>query len=221
MSKDLHIRLIDPSAQTARALFTLGDAPVAVEGVQKLASRWLKLFMTPKGSHPTRKEEGTLFPSLISGNVADLASVEGDVMSESELPACISLTRGESKRAIAVIKCKCGNERAHSACGPAGGTLPYHVIKKQFVHSGWLVHEKNATCPMCQRRIKQQREQERKSERVLSRGDIRSIFRALDRLFDENKKNFPLSIDSIDQSIADQLMVPKKWVVDIRRQMFY
>lgn len=80
MSKDLYIRLIDPSAQTARALFTLGDAPVAVEGVQKLASRWLKLFMTPKGSHPTRKEEGTLFPSLISGNVADLASVEGDVL---------------------------------------------------------------------------------------------------------------------------------------------
>jgi hypothetical protein len=80
MSRDLHIQLIDPSLQTARALFTLGPAPIDVDGVQKLANRWLKLFMTPKGSHPYRKEEGTLFPSLVSGNVADLASVEGDVL---------------------------------------------------------------------------------------------------------------------------------------------
>jgi hypothetical protein len=78
--RDLHIQLIDPSRQTVRALFTFGPTPVAVEGVQKLADRWLKVFMTRKGSHPTRKAEGTIFPSLVGGNFSDLAAVEADVL---------------------------------------------------------------------------------------------------------------------------------------------
>lgn len=84
MSRDLHIQLIDPSAQTARSLFTFGTTPVAVQGVQKLADRWLKTFMTRKGSHPTRKDEGTAFADLIAGNVADLASVEADILDAIE-----------------------------------------------------------------------------------------------------------------------------------------
>lgn len=80
MSRDLHIQLIDPSAQTARALFTFGTTPLAVSGAQKLANRWLKVFMTRKGSHPTRHDEGTIFPGLVSGNVADLAAAEADIL---------------------------------------------------------------------------------------------------------------------------------------------
>ena len=80
MSQDLHIQLIDPSAQTARALFTFGTSPVGVEGVQKLANRWLKIFMTRKGSHPVRKDEGTDFPSLVGGNFSDLPALEADVL---------------------------------------------------------------------------------------------------------------------------------------------
>lgn len=80
MSQDLHIQLIDPSAQTARSLFTFGPSPRGITGVQKLANRWLKIFMTRKGSHPIRKDEGTEFPNLVSGNFSDLASVEVDVL---------------------------------------------------------------------------------------------------------------------------------------------
>lgn len=77
---DLHVQLIDPSAQTARALFTFGSSPQLVDGVQKLADRWLKVFMTPKGSHPWRKTEGTTFAQLIGGNLDDLTTVEGEII---------------------------------------------------------------------------------------------------------------------------------------------
>lgn len=80
MIVDLHIQLIDPSAQTPSKLFTLGPEPRTVEGPQKLANRWLKLFLTRKGSHPSRREEGTEFVNLIGGNFADLPSVEADVL---------------------------------------------------------------------------------------------------------------------------------------------
>jgi hypothetical protein len=72
MSKDLHIRIIDPAQQEANAnlLFWFAN-PMRVEGLQKLANQWMKLFLTPKGSHPWRRNEGTNFPYLLTGNVAD------------------------------------------------------------------------------------------------------------------------------------------------------
>ena len=80
MSVDLHIQIVDPSRQTARALFTLGATPLAVEGLQALVNRWLKTFLTPKGSHPWRRTEGTEFYQLIGGNVASLRGTEALVI---------------------------------------------------------------------------------------------------------------------------------------------
>lgn len=78
--KDLHIQLRDPSRQTVRALLTFGDLPREVDGVQSLVNRWLKTFLTPRGSHPWRRTEGTEFYQLVGGNVASLRGSEALVL---------------------------------------------------------------------------------------------------------------------------------------------
>jgi len=51
-------------------VFTSGfSRSIAVRGPEKLALHWLKRFMTPKGSDPTRPNDGTEFPSLIGSNI--------------------------------------------------------------------------------------------------------------------------------------------------------
>lgn len=77
---DLHIQLIDPAQQTTGANFSFGLAsPILVTGFQSLVNRWMKIFMTPKGSQPIRLLEGTDFAYLIGSNVSDLGSLEAVV----------------------------------------------------------------------------------------------------------------------------------------------
>jgi hypothetical protein len=77
---DLHIQLVDPSEQTFGANFSFGVAnPILVTGFQALVNRWMKIFMTPKGSHPVRRTEGTEFPYLLGSNVTDIPSLEATV----------------------------------------------------------------------------------------------------------------------------------------------
>lgn len=77
---DLHIQLIDPSQQVYGSNFSFGlESPILVTGFQSLINRWMKTFMTPKGSHPVRRQEGTEFPYLIGSNVRDLGSLEATV----------------------------------------------------------------------------------------------------------------------------------------------
>lgn len=74
---DLHIQIIDPGEQTfgETVTFDLAD-PILVEGMQALANRWLKVFLTPKGSHPVRKSEGTEFAYLQGSNVDSQISLQ-------------------------------------------------------------------------------------------------------------------------------------------------
>lgn len=77
---DLHIQLVDPAEQTYGANFSFGlNAPIQVTGFQALVNRWLKIFMTPKGSHPVRRQEGTEFPYLIGSNIADIPSLQATI----------------------------------------------------------------------------------------------------------------------------------------------
>lgn len=81
MSRDIHIQLRDPSRQSVRALFTFGpNGPQSVEGMTKLVNRWLKTFLTPKNSHPTRPGGGTEFYLLVGGNVESLRGCEALVI---------------------------------------------------------------------------------------------------------------------------------------------
>lgn len=77
---DLHIQLLDPSEQTYGSNFTFNlENPILVTGFQSLANRWLKTFMTPKGSHPIRRTEGTEFAYLIGSNIDDPQSLQTTV----------------------------------------------------------------------------------------------------------------------------------------------
>lgn len=58
-----------------RYLTTGFDRSVGVRGPQKLATQWLKRFLTTIGSDPTNLETGTDFPGLLGSNVTS----EGDV----------------------------------------------------------------------------------------------------------------------------------------------
>jgi hypothetical protein len=81
MAKDLHIQLIDPTEQRYGANFTFGfKSPILVDGIQKLANQWLKIFLTPKGSHPWRRLEGTNFAYLIGGNVDDVDTIQTAIL---------------------------------------------------------------------------------------------------------------------------------------------
>lgn len=66
-----HFQLIDPDQQgLARSNFSLNLArPIAVRGPQKLINRWLQCFFTTRGSDPVNRKFGTVFSSLIGGNV--------------------------------------------------------------------------------------------------------------------------------------------------------
>ena len=81
MSLDIHVQLLDPSLQRRRALFTFGfEQPIFVSGAQKLLDRWLKVFMTPKGSHSWRRAEGTEFVSLLTSGVSNLDELQVDIL---------------------------------------------------------------------------------------------------------------------------------------------
>lgn len=73
----LHYQLIDPAQQGPRSTFVLDPTnPIAVRGPQKAANRWLKVFLTPKGTDPLRRDEGTGFAFLPGSNVANPADVQ-------------------------------------------------------------------------------------------------------------------------------------------------
>lgn len=72
MAKDLHIRIIDPAQQQPGENLILWFAnPMRVEGLQKLANQWMKMLLTPKGSHPWRRNEGTNFTYLLTNNMVN------------------------------------------------------------------------------------------------------------------------------------------------------
>ena len=51
-------------------MFTFGfRASLKVQGPQALVNRWAKTFMTPKGSNPLHKDEGTAFGRLVGSNI--------------------------------------------------------------------------------------------------------------------------------------------------------
>jgi hypothetical protein len=77
---DIHIQLLDPESQTYGANLGFGlDKPILVTGFQALINRWLKVFMTPKGSHPIRRLEGTEFPYLIGSNISDPGALQATI----------------------------------------------------------------------------------------------------------------------------------------------
>jgi len=70
MGQDIHFQPVDENEAYGYRAFTFGfRASLKVEGPQTLVNRWVKTFMTPKGSNPLDKTEGTTFGKLLSSNV--------------------------------------------------------------------------------------------------------------------------------------------------------
>lgn len=77
---DLHIQLLDPAEQTYGANCSFGlDTPILVTGFQSLMNRWLQIFLTPKGTNPIRRLEGTEFAYLFGTNIADPGALQATI----------------------------------------------------------------------------------------------------------------------------------------------
>lgn len=67
---DLHYQIIEPSLQPIYNNFTFElNNSIRVTGPYKPVNRWLKLFLTPKNSHPIRRSEGTDFYNMLGTNL--------------------------------------------------------------------------------------------------------------------------------------------------------
>jgi hypothetical protein len=82
MANDLHFQLIDPTLQSTGSNLRFSFVPptIAVNGIQKLMNRWLKKFLTIKGSNPGDLTDGTNFGLLIGGNISDVDDLQAQIL---------------------------------------------------------------------------------------------------------------------------------------------
>lgn len=71
MAYDIHFQPVAPGNMYGTRIFTFGfKASLKVQGPQALVNRWVKTFLTPKGSNPLDKNEGTGFGRLVGANIS-------------------------------------------------------------------------------------------------------------------------------------------------------
>ncbi|RKX27321.1 MAG: hypothetical protein DRP83_00280 [Planctomycetota bacterium] len=82
MTYDIHFQPVPRGEVSSTRVFTFGfRAALKVSGPQALVNRWAKTFMTPKGSNPLDKSEGTAFGRLFgSSNINAFARGIEDVV---------------------------------------------------------------------------------------------------------------------------------------------
>lgn len=79
---DIHFQPVPEAAVRNARPFEFGfKAALKVRGIQALINRWVKTFMTPKGSDPLYPEYGTIFGSLVGANIGDDFETIQDVVS--------------------------------------------------------------------------------------------------------------------------------------------
>jgi hypothetical protein len=67
---DIHYQPVPVADVSGTKIFTFGfTSALKVEGLQFLVNRWVRVFMTPRGSDPLEPEFGTDFGSLVGTNV--------------------------------------------------------------------------------------------------------------------------------------------------------
>jgi len=74
---DIYYALLPELQQTHGKLFSfIFQGAIGVRGPQKMVNRWLKCFMTTKGTDPTNLNYGTQFNSLFFSNVSKLKDIQ-------------------------------------------------------------------------------------------------------------------------------------------------
>jgi len=77
---DIHFQPVEASAVRGYKTFTFGfKAALKVDGPQALVNRWVKTFMTPKGSDPLDSTIGTTFAEMIGANITQITDELKDV----------------------------------------------------------------------------------------------------------------------------------------------
>lgn len=68
---DMHIQPVSADQVRGNKCYEFGyAAALKVNGFQSLISRWAKTLLTPRGSNPLDREEGTNFANLQGSNIA-------------------------------------------------------------------------------------------------------------------------------------------------------
>ena len=80
MPFDIHFQPVPEDEVKGLKVFTFGfTAALKVQGLQALVNRWVKTFMTPKGSDPLNPNNGTDFANLAGSNVSGESSELRDI----------------------------------------------------------------------------------------------------------------------------------------------
>jgi hypothetical protein len=75
---DTYFELLPVADQSAqRGTFTYGyKKHIGVTGFQKLINKWVKAFLTERGTDLSSRDYGTQFASLIGSNITDRADIQ-------------------------------------------------------------------------------------------------------------------------------------------------
>ena len=118
MARDIHFQLVNPTDQPIGKYFTFGsNFAIGIDGPQKLANRWLKLFMESPGSSAVSPGRGTDFTQLIGSNVDALADLQALVRQYID-EANDQLKRLDSKSRVLT-----DDERLRD-----GGIIQFHIL---------------------------------------------------------------------------------------------
>lgn len=127
-------------------------------------------------------------------------------------------------RVVADIVCaKCGRVDT-TPTGTGSSTLPDEVIGKKFKAMGWIVggSAKGDECPQC---ISKPKEKpvlkvvgQANHPREMGRDDRRIIFEKLNETYVDEKTGYDTGWS--DHRVASDLGVPRKWVEQVREEMF-
>lgn len=72
---DIHFQPVPSDQVSGFKCFEFGfKAALKVTGFQALINRWVKTFMTPKGSDPLYPSEGTAFGNLVGASVSKITN---------------------------------------------------------------------------------------------------------------------------------------------------
>lgn len=114
-------------------------------------------------------------------------------------------------RMTQVMACSCG---AAEIFRPSGKPFPEEALFKMARAKGWAPCKKGRhLCPKCQTK-----ETPVTAPREMQPSDSRRIFRRLDEVYDEANSRY---VDGhTDHTIAKELVVPRKWVEEVRDRDF-
>ena len=77
---DIHFQPVRPEDVHGYRTFTFGyEMSVKVDGPQALVNRWVKTFVTPKGTDATDLDYGTAFGNLFGSNISSLSDLKDAV----------------------------------------------------------------------------------------------------------------------------------------------